>query len=92
MVNKEKTATARRKLSQGTLPMHSSSFIDNESQLPSSLQRRKGLAFMIWKTCSVEAGHRIGKRQHRIPARAESCPRKWDAKDQVDDVLNALLY
>ena len=47
---------------------------------------------MIWKTCSVEAGHRIGKRRDVIPAKAESCPRKWDAKDRVDDVLNDLLY
>jgi hypothetical protein len=33
MVEKEQRATARRKLSQRNLPMHSSSFIDNESQL-----------------------------------------------------------
>jgi hypothetical protein len=35
IVEKQKIATARPKLSQGNLPMHSSSFIDidNESQL-----------------------------------------------------------
>jgi len=47
---------------------------------------------MNWKTCSVEAGARIGKRRDRDPWLSENhSNRQWDAKERVDDVSGDLL-